>query len=391
MPESLAARGLPPTAPAIVSRVPVPLYAAGAGRQIGRAVAELVSEAGSSGGAEAPRGAAPDMFKVVGGSAAGGTRVFEVEGRENSVGGKAVTVPATCAGFIKAHETYGSLPLKDVVAPAAKLAKEGFTLGWDQSLILGALAREARRCPAIDDAWSPGGFPASPGTKIAQPDLAKLLVRIGEQGRSAVYEGKVARRVEEAVASAGGVLDAEDLAAYEPTLGKPISIRYRDYLVSTTNTPSGGVTMLEALKVLERFDLSSMGHNSGEYLHVLVEASRHAFADRYSLLGDWEHAEVPLEGLLSDSYADELSGPAPQVLRQQRRGAMDQVPWRPNPLAQRGRFCTRGDHPPQRRGRRGQRSRLHPHARFPGRPGAPGDRPPPICRHGLVRAEAGLP
>lgn len=66
--------------------------------------------------------------------------------------------------------------------------------------------------------------------------------------------------------------------------------------------------MLEALKVLERFDLSSMGHNSGEYLHVLVEASRHAFADRYGLLGDWEHAEVPLEGLLSDSYADELSG-----------------------------------------------------------------------------------
>jgi len=255
----------------------------------------------------APKGATPDMFKVVGGSAAGGTRVFEVEGRENSVGGKAVTVPATCAGFIKAHETYGSLPLKDVVAPAARLAKEGFTLGWDQSLVLWALAREARRCPAIDDTWSPGGFPAAPGTRIIQSDLAKLLARIGEQGRSAVYEGECAQGVEEAVASAGGVLDAEDLASYEPTLDKPISVRYRGYEVSTTNTPSGGVTMLEALKVLERFDLSSMGHNSGEYLHVLVEASRHAFADRYSLLGDWEHAEVPIEGLLSDSYADKLS------------------------------------------------------------------------------------
>jgi gamma-glutamyltranspeptidase/glutathione hydrolase len=256
----------------------------------------------------APRGATPDMFKVVGGSAAGGTRVFEVEGRENSVGGKAVTVPATCAGFIKAHETYGSMPLKDVVSPAAKLAREGFSLGWDQALVLGALAREAMRCPTIDDIWSPGGFPAAPGTRVLQPDLAKLLVRIGEKGRSAVYEGEVARRVEEAVASEGGVLDAEDLAAYEPTLGEPISVRYRGYEVSTTNTPSGGVTMLEALKVLERFDLSSMGHNSGEYLHVLVEASRHAFADRYSLLGDWEHADVPLNGLLSDSYADALSG-----------------------------------------------------------------------------------
>jgi gamma-glutamyltranspeptidase/glutathione hydrolase len=255
----------------------------------------------------APRGATPEMFKVVGESAAGGTRVFEVENRENSVGGKAVTVPATCAGFIKAHETYGSLPLKDVVAPAAKLAREGFNLGWDQALVLGAMAREAVRCPAIDDIWSPGGLPAAPGTRVLQPDLAKLLVRIGEKGRSAVYEGEVARRVEEAVASVGGVLDAEDLAAYEPTLGEPISVRYQGYEVSTTNTPSGGVTMLEALKVLERFDLSSMGHNSGEYLHVLVEASRHAFADRYSLLGDWEHAEVPLDGLLSDHYADALS------------------------------------------------------------------------------------
>jgi gamma-glutamyltranspeptidase/glutathione hydrolase len=255
----------------------------------------------------APKGATPDMFKVVGESAAGGTRVFEVEGRENSVGGKAVTVPATCAGFIKAHETYGSLPLKEVVAPAAKLAREGFSLGWDQTLVLGVLNREAMRCPTIDDVWSPGGFPAVPGTKVLQPDLAKLLGRIGEQGRSAVYEGEVARRVEKAVTSAGGVLDAEDLAAYEPTLSEPISVKYQGYEVSTTNTPSGGVTILEALKVLERFDLSSMGHNSGEYLHVLVEASRHAFADRYSLLGDWEQADVPLKGLLSDTHADTLS------------------------------------------------------------------------------------
>ncbi|HUV33348.1 MAG TPA: gamma-glutamyltransferase, partial [Candidatus Desulfaltia sp.] len=139
--------------------------------------------------ARAPKAARPDMFKILGESPAGGTRIFEVEGRENSVEGKAVTVPATCAGFVKAHELYGSKPLREVVAPAVFLAKGGFTLGWDQALTHGVLEREARRCAVIDDVWSPGGYPAAPGTRIVQPDLARLLTKVGEKGRSAVYEG----------------------------------------------------------------------------------------------------------------------------------------------------------------------------------------------------------
>ena len=257
--------------------------------------------------ARAPKAARPDMFKILGESPAGGTRIFEVEGRENSVEGKAVTVPATCAGFVKAHELYGSKPLREVVAPAVFLAKGGFTLGWDQALTHGVLEREARRCAVIDDVWSPGGYPAAPGTRIVQPDLARLLTKVGEKGRSAVYEGEVAEKIEEAVASAGGVLDADDLASYEPIVGEPITVKYGGYEVSTTNTPSGGVTILETLKVLERFELSSLVHNSGEYLHLLVESSRHAFADRYSLLGDWNQAEVPLRGMLSEVHADRLS------------------------------------------------------------------------------------
>lgn len=256
----------------------------------------------------APSAASPDMFKVVGDSAAGGTKIFEVEGNANSVGGKALTIPATCAGFLKAHELYGTLPLGDVVEPARRLAEEGFVLGWDQSIVHATLARESQRCPAIDDVWLPGGFPAAPGTRIIQRDLAMLLQRIGEEGRDAVYSGEVARKVEEAVAEAGGVMTAEDLARYEPVVGEPITIRYRGLEVATTSTPSGGVTILETMKLLEGFDLASIGHNSGEYLHVLVEASRHAFADRYSLLGDWEHADVPLAGLLSDAYAAYIHG-----------------------------------------------------------------------------------
>jgi len=256
----------------------------------------------------APKGARGDMFRVTGVSAAGGTRIFDVEGRANTVGGLALTAPATCAGLTRTHELYGSLPLRDVVAPAIKLAKEGFNLGWDQALVLSVLNRESARCPAIDDSWSPGGFPAAPGSRITQPDLARLLESIGEEGRGAIYAGEVARRVEETAALAGGVLNAEDLASYEPTVGEPITIKYRGYDVHTTNTPSGGVTILETLKILEGLDLRGMGHNSGEYLHALVEASRHAFADRYSLLGDWDQADVPLKAMLSDGHAAEVRG-----------------------------------------------------------------------------------
>ncbi len=182
----------------------------------------------------------------------------------------------------------------------------------------------ARGAPAIDDVWLPGGFPAAPGTRIVQPDLAKLLKRIGAEGRDAIYAGEVAKAVEEAVAAAGGVMTAEDLAAYEPTVGQPIKISYRGFEVATTSTPSGGVTILETMKILEGFDLAGLGHNSSEYLHVLVEASRHAFADRYSLLGDWEHTDVPLSGLLSDSYTTYIHGLITEMTRFRRDVA---EPW----------------------------------------------------------------
>ena len=254
----------------------------------------------------APKAATPDMFKVIGGAVAGGTKIYEVEDNANSIGGLSLTVPATCAGFLKAHDLYGVLPLRDIVEPARRLSSEGFILGWDQALVLGALAKGSGRCPAIDDIWYPGGFSAAPGTLIVQRDLSRLLKRIGEMGRDAVYSGEVATKVEEAVTAAGGVMTAEDLASYEPIVGDPLKVKYRDYEVATTFTPSGGVTILEIMKILEGYDLSEMGHNSLDYLHTLVEASRHAFADRFSLLGDWDHVEVPIRRLLSESYAESI-------------------------------------------------------------------------------------
>jgi gamma-glutamyltranspeptidase/glutathione hydrolase len=255
----------------------------------------------------APKDATPDMYRVVGESAAGGTKIFEVEGNENSIGAKAITVPATLVGFCRAHELYGSKSLSDVLAPAIALASDGFSLGWDQALILATMMRDGGRNPEVDDIWYPGGYPPAPNTVIRQPALGRLLKRVALEGSSFVYNGDVGKAIVEAVQEGGGILSEEDLASFQPIVSEPQKIRYRDLDIATVPTPSGGVTVLEALNVLERFDLASMGHNSAEYLHVMTEASRHAFADRYSLLGDWVGSDVPLEGILSKGHASKLA------------------------------------------------------------------------------------
>jgi len=257
--------------------------------------------------ARAPQKATPDMYKVIGPAAAGGTRIFEVENAENSMGARAITVPTACAGFCLAHELYGRLPREEVLAPAIHLATEGFVVSWDAALYLARVISEVKRNPAIDDVWYPGGYPPVTGSRVAQPDFGRLLKRIAKEGPDAVYRGEVAAAIEDEVRREGGILTREDLARYEPTVSDPIAVSYRDYTIATVPTPSGGITALETFNILENFDIETMGHNTAEYLHTFVECARHAFADRYRFLGDWEHANVPLEGLLSKEYARECA------------------------------------------------------------------------------------
>lgn len=255
----------------------------------------------------APRNATPDMYKVIGPSAAGGTRVFEVENTENSRGAKAVTVPATCKGFCLVHELYGKLPRETVLAPAIRLASEGFEVNWDAALYLARIMSEVKRNPIIDEIWYPSGYPVVAGMKVVQSDFGRLLKRIAREGSDALYKGDVAADIEKEVLKNGGILTREDLASYEPRITEPLTVSYRDYTIATVPTPSGGITILESLNILENFELQSMGHNTWEYLHTFIECARHAFADRYRFLGDWEYANVPLEGLLSKKYAKEIA------------------------------------------------------------------------------------
>ena len=265
--------------------------------------------------AKSPKNSNLDMYKITGISREPRTNlIYEVENNENKEGVKAFTVPGTVAGLCLAHELYGSLPLKYVMGLAISLAKNGFVATWDLTLYIAEKMDWLNSNPVLRDIWIPNGHPPlSEIEKVSQPRLGKLLEHISLDGTEAFYTGSYADSIikyskcARAHKSHGGVLTNEDLSEYKAVLDKPISIEYRDFSVSTPSAPTGGPTVLETLNLIESKDLIDLGHNSSEYLHFFTESARHAFADRYSYLGDWNVAHVPLNGMLSKEYAKEIA------------------------------------------------------------------------------------
>ncbi len=276
----------------------------------------------------APRKATLDMYNVIGPAPAGSNTIFEVENNETRLGAKAITIPATCAGFCLAHELYGKLPREQVMEPAIKLASEGFETNWHLTLWLANNMRRIQTMPVIAEMWLPNGRPPQsfpkPGEKVVQRDLGKLLKAVACEGPDAMYKGEVAAAIEEEIRKGGGFLTKEDLAEYQPQVSEPLAIPYRDCTILAVPTPSGGPTVLETFNILENFDLRLLGHNTPEYLHLFIECARHAFADRFRYLGDWELTPVPLQGLLSKEYAKEI---AQQVDQNKAAIELDQEPW----------------------------------------------------------------
>jgi gamma-glutamyltranspeptidase/glutathione hydrolase len=220
---------------------------------------------------------------------------------------KAVGVPGTVAGFVKAHDTYGTGEWSRLVEPSVKLARDGFVVmpGLARSLEY-AIAR-MERYPASVAAFSKNGKPYRTGEVLRQPDLAKTLQRIMLHGHDGFYKGETARLIEEEMRRGGGLITKEDLAIYRAYERTPITGTYRGYDIISMPPPSSGGTMLvEMLNILEGFDLSSMGHNSAAYIHHLTEAMRRAYLDRARFLADPAYADVPVERLTSKEYAAEL-------------------------------------------------------------------------------------
>lgn len=241
---------------------------------------------------KAPAAATRDMYLDAHGNV--------IEGA-SEIGYKAVGVPGSVAGMAYAEKKWGKLTLKQVMAPAIKLAREGYGLSWEQARDLhnGNLARfaESRRVFQRD-----GNYYA-PGEIFRQPDLAHTLERIAENPDD-FYHGSLARELAAAMQRGGGLITAADLAQYEAKEREPVRGTYRGYEVVSAPPPSsGGAVLIESLNILEGYDLARMGNRSAQSIHFITEAFRRAFFDRAEFLGDPDFAKIPVAQLLDKKYA----------------------------------------------------------------------------------------
>ncbi len=220
----------------------------------------------------------------------------------STIGYKAIGVPGSVKGLVYAEEHFGKLGLRRVIAPAIRLAREGYELSWND-------ARSMTQDPEL------GHFPDSrrifqndgKGWRqhdiFKQPELARTLERIAAAPDD-FYTGKMALELAEFVHKGGGLITAEDLARYEVKDRTPVRGTYRDLeIISAPPPSSGGIALLEALNILEGYDLGGYGLDSAQSIHVIVEAYRRAFYDRAQFLGDPEFSDLPVLQLTDKRYA----------------------------------------------------------------------------------------
>lgn len=217
-------------------------------------------------------------------------------------------VPGTVKGLDYALEKYGTMSRQQVMAPAIKLAREGFVLTRADTDVLDTTTERFKQDPEVARIFlKPDGRSFQPDDLLVQTDLANTLEKIAQNGPSAFYEGEIPKIVEEASKKNGGILTAKDFADFTITDTAPVSCTYRGYqFISAPPPSSGGVTICQTLNILEGYDLKEMGFNSADYIHTLTEAMRHAYMDRNTFLGDPEFVDNPTEKLLSKAYAEEL-------------------------------------------------------------------------------------
>lgn len=217
-------------------------------------------------------------------------------------------VPGTVMGLTTALAKYGTKPLAEVMAPAIRLAQEGFPMTWGLYDSLGRYQKRLKGDPvSAANYYKPDGSRYAPGEVFRQPDLAETLTLIAENGAKGFYEGPVADKLVAAMQAGGGIMTHEDLKNYKAVEREPIFGTYDSYRVATMPPPSsGGVHVIEMLNVLEKWDLKSLGHNSAAYIHRLTETMKYAYADRSKYLGDPDYFPVPVKALTSKDYADSI-------------------------------------------------------------------------------------
>ncbi len=216
------------------------------------------------------------------------------------VGYKASGVPGSVAGMVYAQKKWGKLSLAQAMAPAIKLARDGVVLSYEEAQ--GLHARSLAQFPESRRIFQRNGDYYRPGELFKQPELARTLERIAKNPDE-FYKGAMAREIAAAVQKGGGLITAEDLAAYEVKERQPVRGTYRGLeIISAPPPSSGGIALLEALNILEGYDLAKYGNRSAQTIHLTTEAFRRAFYDRAAFLGDPDFAKVPVAQLIDKKY-----------------------------------------------------------------------------------------
>ena len=232
-----------------------------------------------------------------------------VRNEENKIGGKAVAVPGDVKGLLYALEKYGTMSREAVMAPAIRMAEEGFTVSHITSRDIkdayrAILKYDSTAAIYLDEDWMP--FEA--GDVIRNPDLGRTLRLIAEQGEEVFYRGEIAEKIVAAVQEDGGCLTMEDFAGYAIHVAAPVHGIYRGYDIYSSGLPSsGGTIIVEMLNILENYDVGVLDPEGPEYFHLLSEVMKLCYADRARYMGDPEYADVPVTGLIDKAYAAGLA------------------------------------------------------------------------------------
>lgn len=221
---------------------------------------------------------------------------------------KSAGVPGTVAGLALALEKYGTISLKQAMAPAIELAEQGFIVTPRFSNGLKAREKNLKKNNASKMTfYKPDGSYYEPGDTFIQKDLAATLRRISNQGVNEFYQGKTAELLVSEMQKNGGLITMQDMKNYQPVIRRPVYGTYRGYDIYSMPAPSsGGVHVVQILNILEGYPIADYGHNSAKTIHIMAEAMKRAYADRSRYLGDEDFVDVPVKGLISKAYAKSI-------------------------------------------------------------------------------------
>ena len=220
----------------------------------------------------------------------------------------AVGVPGTVAGMEHALKRWGTKRLADLIAPSIKLAEDGFAVSPTLAKMLAVEKDHLGQWASTRAVFFKGGAPLKAGDRLVQKDLAKSLQLIARHGSKVFYRGEIGDRIVAEMAQHGGLIDRDDLKNYTVEERAPVRGDYRGYTVVSMPPPSsGGTHIIQILNLLERYPLSQYGANSAQTIHLLAETMKLAYADRAEYLGDPAFVTVPVKGLTSKKYADDLA------------------------------------------------------------------------------------